>query len=56
MSLIVATAQDGVGCIALNCPEKHNALSEQLVGEILAALALVAIVGASGFALGRRRK
>lgn len=39
MSLIVATAQDGVGCIALNCPEKHNALSEQLVGEILAALA-----------------
>jgi len=39
MSLVVTAMQNDIGFITLNCPEKRNALSEQLVGDIIAALA-----------------
>ena len=39
MALVLTTFADNIGFITLNCPEKRNALSEQLVGEIIAALA-----------------
>jgi methylmalonyl-CoA decarboxylase len=39
MSLVLTTSADNIGFITLNCPEKRNALSERLVGEIIAALA-----------------
>jgi methylmalonyl-CoA decarboxylase len=39
MSLVLTTSGNNIGFITLNCPEKRNALSERLVGEIIAALA-----------------
>ena len=39
MSLVVTATSNNIGFITLNCPEKRNALSERLVGEIIAALA-----------------
>jgi methylmalonyl-CoA decarboxylase len=39
MPLIIASVQDEIGFLTLNCPEKHNALSAALVGELVAGLA-----------------
>lgn len=39
MTLVVTATGNDIGFITLNCPEKRNALSERLVGEIVAALA-----------------
>ncbi len=39
MPLILTDVRGDIGYITLNCPEKRNALSELLVGEIIAALA-----------------
>ncbi len=38
MSLVLAETKDAIGVIVLNHPEKRNALSEALIGEITAAL------------------
>jgi methylmalonyl-CoA decarboxylase len=38
MAMIVTGIQDYIGTIMLDAPEKHNALSAALVGEIIAAL------------------
>ncbi|MFO1325128.1 MAG: methylmalonyl-CoA decarboxylase [Burkholderiales bacterium] len=38
MALTAIAIEDGIGYITLDCPEKHNALSAALVGEIIAAL------------------
>jgi methylmalonyl-CoA decarboxylase len=39
MPLIIPSVQDDIGLLTLNCPEKHNALSAALVGELIAGLA-----------------
>jgi methylmalonyl-CoA decarboxylase len=39
MPLIIASVQDEIGFLTLNCPGKHNALSAALVGELVAGLA-----------------
>jgi methylmalonyl-CoA decarboxylase len=39
MPLIIASIVDEIGYLTLNCPEKHNALSAALVGELIAGLA-----------------
>jgi methylmalonyl-CoA decarboxylase len=39
MPLIIPSVQDAIGVLTLNCPEKHNALSAALVGEIIEGLA-----------------
>jgi methylmalonyl-CoA decarboxylase len=39
MPLVLTEVRDDIGYITLNCPEKRNALSELLVGEIINALA-----------------
>jgi methylmalonyl-CoA decarboxylase len=39
MPLIIPSVQDAIGVLTLNCPEKHNALSAALVGEIIDGLA-----------------
>lgn len=39
MPLIVSEVQDHIGFLTLNSPEKHNALSAQLVTELIGALA-----------------
>jgi methylmalonyl-CoA decarboxylase len=39
MPLVLTEVRDDIGYITLNCPEKRNALSESLVGEIIKALA-----------------
>lgn len=39
MPLVLTEAGNDIGYITLNCPEKRNALSERLVGEIITALA-----------------
>ena len=39
MPLIITSVQDEIGFLTFNCPEKHNALSAALVGEIIEGLA-----------------
>jgi methylmalonyl-CoA decarboxylase len=39
MPRVLTTLQDGIGTITLNVPERHNALSGDLVREVVAALA-----------------
>ncbi len=46
MSMVLTASRNSIGFITLNCPAKRNALSEQLVGEIIAALASFQASGA----------
>jgi methylmalonyl-CoA decarboxylase len=39
MALILRSIQDSIGILTFNCPEKRNALSAQLVSELIAGLA-----------------
>jgi len=45
MPLILTEVRGDIGYITLSCPEKRNALSELLVGEIIAALASFHVTG-----------
>lgn len=38
-TLVLTTTREKIGLVTLNCPEKRNALSKRLVGDIIGALA-----------------